>query len=65
MNILVGSLIFFIYFKLKNIFQRIKINAEELLQDLPKDTAQDAAIEQQDTKRESLSLLLVVAASNI
>ena len=41
------------YFKLKNIFQRIKMNAEEILQDLPKDNAQDAAIRQQDAKREN------------
>ena len=43
-NISVGCLIFFIYFKLKNIVLGIQMNAEELLQDLPKDTAQDVAM---------------------
>ena len=58
---------FFIYFKLINIFQPIKLNAEELLQDLPKDTTQDAAIEQQDAKRERLQAIIAggVAANNI
>ena len=47
---LVGCLSFFYIFKVKNIFQQIKMNDEELLQDLQKDTTQDAAIEQQEKK---------------
>ena len=62
-NISVRCLIFFIYFKLKNIFQRIKMNAEELLQDLPKDTAQDVALEQQYAKTERLSANLAGGGS--
>ena len=54
---------FFIYFKLINIFQPIKLNAEELLQDLPKDTTQDATIEQQDAKRERLQAIVAGGGS--
>ena len=45
-NISVGCLIFSIYFKLKYIFRHVKMNAEDLLKDIPLDT-QD---EQQDVQ---------------
>ena len=37
-NISVGCLIFFSFFKLKHIFQNIKMNAEDLLKDIPQDS---------------------------
>ena len=49
-NISVRCLMFFIYYKLKNIFHGIQMNAEELLQDIPKNQ-QDAAIKQQYKKK--------------
>ena len=40
-NISVGCLIFFIYFKLRNILIDIKMNAEDLLVNIPLDIPQD------------------------
>ena len=63
-NIVVGYLNFFIYFLLKNIFHGLKMNAEDLLQDLPKDTTQDAAMKQKDAKKKDCQPLLLVVAAN-
>ena len=41
----------------------MKMNAEELLQDLPKDTAQDRAIEKQDAKRGRRSAIVAGGGS--
>lgn len=65
-NILVGCLIFFIYFKYKNIFHNIKMNAEDLLQGILQDTTQDVAAPQalqQDTKKERLSAIVAGGGS--
>ena len=56
MNISVGCLIFHIYFKSKNILIKIKMNAKELLQDLPQDTTPD--VPHDNTKRERLSAIV-------
>ena len=39
------------------------MNAEELLEDLPKDNTQDVAIEQQHAERKILSAILQVVAA--
>lgn len=58
-NISVGVLILTIHFKLKILFHKIKMNAEDLLQGIPQDTTQDVATEQQqDSKRERLSAIV-------
>ena len=54
-NISVGSLIFFIYFKLKNIYYIIKKNTEELLKAIQQDAQQDA---KQDSKLDRLSAIV-------
>jgi hypothetical protein len=53
-NISVGCLILFYYFKLKKIFHTIKMDAEELLQNV---ACEQKDIEQ-DTKRERLSSIV-------
>ena len=61
-NISIGCLIFFIYFKLKYIFQNIKINAEVLLENISLDTPD----ERQDvkySKRERLSAIIAGGGS--
>ena len=56
-NISVGCLIFFYYFRLKKIFHIIKMNAEELLQNV-------ASVDiEQDTKRERLSSIVAGGCS--
>ena len=63
-NISVGVLIFYIYFKFKNISRKLKMNAEDLLQGIPQDTTQDVAREQQqDSKRERLSAIVAGGGS--
>ena len=47
-NISVGCLNFFIFFKLKYIFQNIKMNAEDLLKDISLDTPDEKHDLQQD-----------------
>lgn len=58
-NITVGCLILFNYFKLKNIFHKIKMNAEELLQDI----VEEQKDENEDTKRERLSVIVAGGGS--
>ena len=55
-NISVGCLLFYIYFKLKNVLTKIKMNTEELLQDLLEDTT--PAVQQDYAKRETLSAIV-------
>ena len=57
-NISVGCLIFFHYFKLKYIFQNIKMNAEDLLKDIPLDTPDEQHDLQQKSKRERISTII-------
>ena len=42
-NISFGVLIFYFYFKFKNISRKLKMNAEDLLQGIQQDTTQDVA----------------------
>ena len=63
-NISVGVLIFYIYFKFKNISRKLKMNAEDLLQGISQDLTQDVAPEQQqDSKRERLSAIVAGGGS--
>ena len=62
-NILVGCLIFFIYFKLKNIFQNLKINVEDLLKDIPLDIQDEQQDVQQNSIRERLSAIVAGGGS--
>ena len=55
-NISVGCLIFFFsFFKLKYTFHNIKMNAEDLLKDIPLDTPDEQHDLQQESKRERIS----------
>ena len=56
-NISVGCLIFFYYFRLKKIFHIIKMNAEELL------NTEELNDVEQDTKRERLSAIVAGGCS--
>ena len=55
-NILVGCLTFFIYFKLRFIFRNIKMNVEDLLKDIPLDTQDEQDV--QHSKRQRLSAIV-------
>ena len=59
-NISVGCLVFF---KFKYIFQNIKMNAEDLLKDIPLDTQDEQQDVQQDSKRERLSAIVAGGGS--
>ena len=62
-NISVGCLIFFLFFKLKYIFQNIKMNAEDLLKDIPLDTPDEQHDLQQESKRERISAIVAGSGS--
>ena len=63
-NISVGCLIFFFhFFKLKYIFQNIKMNAEDLLKDIPLDTPDEQHDLQQESKRERISAIIAGGGS--
>ena len=62
-NISVGCLIFFIFFKLKYIFQNIKMNAEDLLKDISLDTPDEQHDLQQESKRERISAIIAGGGS--
>ena len=47
--------IFLFFFKLKYIFQNIKMNAEDLLKDIPLDAQEEQQDMQQESKRERIS----------
>ena len=61
-NISVGCLIFFIYVKLKYIFQNIKMNAEDLLENISLDTP-DERQDAQYSKRERVSAIIAGGGS--
>ena len=60
-NISVGD--FFSFFKLKYIFQNIKMNAEDLLKDIPLDTPDEQHDLQQESKRERISAIIAGGGS--
>ena len=62
-NISVGCLIFFIFFKLKYIFQNIKMNAEDLLKDIPLESPDEQHDLQQESKRERISAIIAGGGS--
>ena len=62
-NISVGCLIFFHFFKLKHIFQNIKMNAGELLKDIPLDTPDEQHVLQQESKGERISAIVAGGGS--
>ena len=62
-NISVGCLNFFIFFKLKYIFQNIKMKAEDLLKDIPLDTPDEQHDLQQESKRERISAIIAGGGS--
>ena len=63
-NISVGCLIFFsFFFKLKYIFQNIKMNAEDMLKDIPLDTPDEQHDLQQESKKERISAIIAGGGS--
>ena len=62
-NISAGCLIFFIFFKLKYIFQNIKMNAEDLFKDIPLDTPDEQHDLQQESKTERISAIIAGGGS--
>ena len=54
---------FFHFFKLKYIFQNIKMNAEDLLKDFPLDTPDEQHDLQQESNRERISAIIVGGGS--
>ena len=62
-NISVGYLNFFPFFKFKNIFQNIKMNAEDLLKDILLGTQDEQQDVQQESKRERLSAIVAGGGS--
>ena len=54
---------FFIFFKLKYIFQNIKMNAEDLLKDIPLNTSDEQYDLQQESKRERISAIIAGGGS--
>ena len=65
-NISVGCLSYFHFFKLKYIFQNMKMNAEDLLKDIPLDIPDEQHDLQQESKRERISAIIAgVGVGNI
>ena len=54
---------FFHFFKFKYIFQNIKMNAEDLLKDIPLDTPDEQHDLQQESKRERISAIIAGGGS--